>query len=1162
MDQSFDTILDSECPYCGKSFVLTTWLIIDAAERPELLEWLRSGRLREAHCPQCDETFVVDAPLLLYRRRDIPAILFSPANGTPDEQSREQALLLFSLLRQRLQASTGQQVQVTGIHRVPRALLAKILESGFEQTQSEGSIADPTPDILGEFIAAETWASSQRILARRPELLSAQVAAMLDEAIVSARAKHQARNAAAYEEHRSLLRKCREVGVAVAFAEKTVAGGQFARKLYMVMFEIDKAGQLSDWARCVQLCRGALALVTEEQNALQWAELQCKLGSALLQDHLGERAENIEAGIKCIKKALQVYTPSTFPMDWATSQHELATAYFQRIRGNRAENLEEAISGFNKALAIRTRQDYPELWADTEYNLAAAYTERIRGEQAENLETAIHLFHGVLDVYTRQADAARWAMVQNALGNAYLRRVRGVRTENLDKAIACYERSLEVRTRERFPADWAMSHSNLTNAYAQRRQSDKVENVELAINRYHQALEVRTRHAFPEEWAAVQLNLGLAYAERRQGDRTENLRQAIYHYQQCLEVYTRRAFPENFAMAHHALGNAYADMLLNDQTTNVLLAIQSYKQSLEVYDLHQYPKAHGRTQRSLGNLYFDEGDWRQAHDAYAAATKGGEALLAAAYTEAGRRAEVEETSREYIRDAYCLLRLGRPADALLRLERGKTRLLAEVLALIGADLAGLPDAQRQSIQELRQAIRELEAEDRMLGNTPARRFERKLGEELRVARARLNFITQGIRAERPEFLSAGLDLSSLLAQIPQRGALVAPLLTSEGSAVFVLPDGVREVTDAHVIRLDDFTEADLRFQLHGTDEAEPGGWLGTYFSQRGNPNGWLNTIETTTRMLWDELLGPVYKYLRSAGLAEGASVLLMPQGGLGVLPLHAAWREMDGVKRAFLDDYTVSYAPSGYAHSVSQRRLREPQRQRRSLLLVINSGSDLIFAPSEGLAVMNLFDKETSQALAEADATPDAVIEAARERSYLHFACHGFYASKDAMQSGLQLAGPTPLTLAKVIAELDLGATRLVTLSACETGLTEVGRSPDEYVGLPAGFLLAGAPAVVSTLWSVVDVSTMLMMERFYQFHLVGKLAPAAALRKAQLWLRDVTSAKLGELFREHLRTAPGRSYMPEKVARKYFRKFTLDPRDKRPFSHPFYWAGFTFSGA
>jgi CHAT domain-containing protein len=80
---------------------------------------------------------------------------------------------------------------------------------------------------------------------------------------------------------------------------------------------------------------------------------------------------------------------------------------------------------------------------------------------------------------------------------------------------------------------------------------------------------------------------------------------------------------------------------------------------------------------------------------------------------------------------------------------------------------------------------------------------------------------------------------------------------------------------------------------------------------------------------------------------------------------------------------------------------------------------------------MALFDPATRHHLSAGEATIDAVVQSASGRSYVHFACHGLYAWQDAMQSGLRLADGT-LTLAEILATLDLRATRLVTLSACE----------------------------------------------------------------------------------------------------------------------------------
>ncbi len=365
-----------------------------------------------------------------------------------------------------------------------------------------------------------------------------------------------------------------------------------------------------------------------------------------------------------------------------------------------------------------------------------------------------------------------------------------------------------------------------------------------------------------------------------------------------------------------------------------------------------------------------------------------------------------------------------------------------------------------------------------------------------------------------------------------------------------------------MVWLDDLTDGILLELLRGSiDVAELGGWFGAYFNRNSDWQRWLKTVDATGRRLWELLLGPVHERLRELGLREGHPVVLMPQGGLGLLPLHAAWRETDGGKRYFLDDYTVSYAASGYALQISQHRIQEPRRQQRTLLAVVNPTADLTFTPIEGEAVAALFDPSARQVLMEGAANSAAVIAQSPGRSYLHFSCHGFYNWEDAMRSGLILAGGTALTLSEIIARLDLSAALLVILSACETGLTDIRQSPDEYLGLPAGFLQAGAPAVLSTLWAVNDRSTTLLMVHFYRRHLLDGLQPSAALRQAQRWLRDTTNAEKAAYF-EALLPESADSGMASDVWDTLYKTVVLGKPNAHDFSHPFYWAAFTYTGA
>jgi CHAT domain-containing protein len=74
----------------------------------------------------------------------------------------------------------------------------------------------------------------------------------------------------------------------------------------------------------------------------------------------------------------------------------------------------------------------------------------------------------------------------------------------------------------------------------------------------------------------------------------------------------------------------------------------------------------------------------------------------------------------------------------------------------------------------------------------------------------------------------------------------------------------------------------------------------------------------------------------------------------------------------------------------------------------------------------------------------------------------------------------------------------LVVLSACQTALGKDVKG-EGLVGLTRGFMHAGAPRVVASLWSVKDEATAELMKRFYRGMLKENLPAAAALRAAQL---------------------------------------------------------------
>jgi CHAT domain-containing protein/tetratricopeptide (TPR) repeat protein len=118
------------------------------------------------------------------------------------------------------------------------------------------------------------------------------------------------------------------------------------------------------------------------------------------------------------------------------------------------------------------------------------------------------------------------------------------------------------------------------------------------------------------------------------------------------------------------------------------------------------------------------------------------------------------------------------------------------------------------------------------------------------------------------------------------------------------------------------------------------------------------------------------------------------------------------------------------------------------------------------------------------------------------------------LRSGLALAGVNTwlrrgtlppeaedgLLTAEDVSGLDLLATELVVLPACDTGLGEV-RTGEGVFGLQRSFVLAGAKTLVMSLWKVDDQATLELMEGFYDRLLAGR-PRAAALHEAQQAVR------------------------------------------------------------
>ncbi|MBK1989687.1 tetratricopeptide repeat protein [Sphaerospermopsis aphanizomenoides BCCUSP55] len=933
----------------------------------------------------------------------------------------------------------------------------------------------------------------------------------------------------------------------------------------------------------------ALEVRTLEELPLDWADTQNNLGAAYNDRILGDRAENLEMAVTAYQKALQVYTADVFPVPWADIQNNLGAAYVNRILGDRAENLEMAIVAFQKALKVRTPEAFPINWATTENNLGAAYVNRILGDRAENLEMAIAAFQKALQVRTLEANPIRWTDTQNNLGAAYVNRILGDRAENLEMAIAAFQQVLQVRTLEANPIDWPDTQNNLGAAYVNRILGDRAENLEMAIAAFQQVLQVCTLEANPIQWARTQSNLGAAYHNRISGEQAENLEMSIAAYKQALQVRTPEELPIQWAHTQNNLGIVYSNRILGERSENLKMAITTFQKALEVRTLEANPIDHLQTARNLGNLHFTQGNWQSATTAYEKSVTAVELSRSWASNDTSRQKVLAEAIDVYQKLVQAYINIEQWDKAIETVERSKTRNLVELLA--NRDLYPKGDVPQEIISQLDQLRRSIPSLERQLQvvieqlstttseQEQAQRYsleesKKRLQQELQTSRFKLDEVLDLIKPIDSSFsLTQRVEqiaFSEIQSLLDDRTAAIEWYVTEDKILTFILTANSLHplVEEASLETLETF-----------------GNWSNDYFQAylQKEKKQWKANLDSNLEKLAeilniDHILTKINEIFNQQG-KKCDRLILIPHRFLHLFPLHAMpLANGDLLMERFPQG--LSYAPSIQLLQLSKTWSRPSLKHFFS---VKNPTEDLSFADIEVNAIRRYFHPHDDVLEKQFASITALTQERLAQTNVAHFSCHGYFNFETPSQSALLLAGSktttttiTPadqtrfwasrdggsinlekcLTLGDIFA-LDLRQCRLATLSACETGLTDFNSLGDEYIGLPSGFLYAGSPSVVSSLWTVNDLSTAFLTIQFYQNLQDTEQYPsvAIALNQAQLWLRNLTKKELETwMVQSELNFDPA-------VKMSLNRRLHKMSDDAQPFKSPFYWAAFCAIG-
>ncbi len=129
-------------------------------------------------------------------------------------------------------------------------------------------------------------------------------------------------------------------------------------------------------------------------------------------------------------------------------------------------------------------------------------------------------------------------------------------------------------------------------------------------------------------------------------------------------------------------------------------------------------------------------------------------------------------------------------------------------------------------------------------------------------------------------------------------------------------------------------------------------------------------------------------------------------------------------------------------------------------------------------------------------------------RNPMHRSGIALAGANDTIRGRREAGGNDGILTAEEVAGMDLWGTRMVVISACESGLGEA-KGGEGVFGLRRAFTIAGAQSLVMTLWAVSDDATRQLMESLYR-HLPEQRTPQRALLAAQReWIAKKRAAGL-----------------------------------------------------
>jgi CHAT domain-containing protein len=304
--------------------------------------------------------------------------------------------------------------------------------------------------------------------------------------------------------------------------------------------------------------------------------------------------------------------------------------------------------------------------------------------------------------------------------------------------------------------------------------------------------------------------------------------------------------------------------------------------------------------------------------------------------------------------------------------------------------------------------------------------------------------------------------------------------------------------------------------------------------------------------LWENYCKWVLTILQEHSATEPVRLCIVATGPLFFFPFSIA---MDSYSEKQLIDFAeISYAPSLYSfYSLHERAKRYPDSPSLGFI----TGTDdrnLSSLDAERALVSKCFSKERQQHLSK---NPELFKQAAAlfgSTDHWHIATHARFGWGEPGGTNIDF-GVKPLTADLLIGLAPEKYLRLATINGCESAMHNHLNSNSDPEGFLYQLLKIGAIGAVGSLWTMADASAAILMGRFYHHYCIEHLAPPAALRLAQCWVRDITKQELIEYVHSEF---VGEEEMHSAALLKDLEDY--EP-DDQPFLPSIYWGGYILLG-